>query len=448
MGCKGSRVQISASRPILGDFMGLIESAQAHLLLALLTAVTGPITLGILWKARGRAVYLYASSTVLAALYFLAFADLFTADPFGSAGGKGLLAFGAIGAAWLKNMSIGLLATPTDPTSRYFKGTVLVGLGVALSPILLTDKVAFATVLNLAVIMILGRACQIAYRVGVEIDSGAAKFFTVLVGAQLVFIFAGVVMALLTESGAFFELQPQPAWSLGLTMSLALINTSLFIALVFDINIRERESAQRNVTALEVSRSRAHEREMLLADMHDGLGSQISTARMRVERGQMNQAEVAELLRECMADIHLMVDTLREQNDDLESALVDYRARVERRIAEQGIGLSWAVDLERAPPMAPRRMLQVLRVIQESITNAIRHAKAKEIIVTVRHTSDAGYVIRIEDDGVGIADEASPGRGLANMRRRARELGGTLEIRRRRTVPGTEVVLSFVDRPV
>lgn len=149
-----------------------------------------------------------------------------------------------------------------------------------------------------------------------------------------------------------------------------------------------------------------------------------------------------------MADIHLMVDTLREQNDDLESALVDYRARVERRIAEQGIGLSWAVDLERAPPMAPRRMLQVLRVIQESITNAIRHAKAKEIIVTVRHTSDAGYVIRIEDDGVGIADEASPGRGLANMRRRARELGGTLEIRRRRTVPGTEVVLSFVDRPV
>lgn len=187
---------------------------------------------------------------------------------------------------------------------------------------------------------------------------------------------------------------------------------------------------------------------MLLADMHDGLGSQISTARMRVERGEMSQTDVANLLRECSADLHLMVDTLREQNDNLESALVDYKTRIERRIVEHGIGLSWSVQLSGAPPMAARRMLQILRVIQEAITNAIRHAGAKEIIVAVRYLGERDYLVKIEDDGTGISDDVSPGRGLSNMRRRARELGGSLDIRRRAGGRGTEVVLSFEDRPV
>lgn len=98
--------------------------------------------------------------------------------------------------------------------------------------------------------------------------------------------------------------------------------------------------------------------------------------------------------------------------------------------------------------MAPRRMLQVLRVIQEAITNAVRHAGATKILVAVRYMGDHEYVIQVEDDGVGIADDVSPGRGLSNMRRRARELGGTLDIRRRSVGQGTEVRLSFEDRPV
>ncbi|MGA1384846.1 MAG: sensor histidine kinase, partial [Steroidobacteraceae bacterium] len=210
----------------------------------------------------------------------------------------------------------------------------------------------------------------------------------------------------------------------------------------------QREDAQKAVTTLEVSRSRAHEREMLLADMHDGLGSQISTARLRVERGEMTQADIIHLLRECSADLHLMVDTLREQNDSLEAALVDYKTRVERRIAEQGIGLAWSLQLDGAPAMTARRMLQVLRIIQESITNAMRHAGAREIIVTARYLGDSVYHIKVEDDGAGIADDVSPGRGLSNMRRRARDLGGSLDVRRRPDGRGTEVMLSFEDRPV
>ena len=175
---------------------------------------------------------------------------------------------------------------------------------------------------------------------------------------------------------------------------------------------------------------------------------QISTARLRVERGEMTQADIIHLLRECSADLHLMVDTLREQNDSLEAALVDYKTRVERRIAEQGIGLAWRIQLDGAPAMSARRMLQVLRIIQESISNAVRHAGAREIIVAARYLGEAVYHIKVEDDGAGIADDVSPGRGLSNMRRRARDLGGSLDVRRRADGRGTEVILSFEDRPV
>ncbi|MFM7397021.1 MAG: sensor histidine kinase [Gammaproteobacteria bacterium] len=428
--------------------MGLIESSDSNQLLAALMAISGLITVGILWTVRGWAVYLYSLGMVLSGLYLLAFSGIITDDPYRTLGGRCLIAFSAIGGAFLKNMALGLLAEPAVPVSSYRKSAVLIALGVLVIPALLADKLAFAALLNTGVVLILGRACQLAYRVGVEVNSAAGKFFTFLVGTQLILIAVLVLFSLFSGTVAVYEPQAVSVGTLAVTMGLVIINTALFIALVFDINFRDQRVTQKALLSLELARSRSQERETLLADMHDGLGSQIATARMRVERGQMTQDDVADLLRECMADIHLMVDTLRDQNDDLQSALVDYRTRIERRITELGIRLSWDVELDGAPPMAARRMLQVLRVIQESITNAIRHAKAKSIAVTVRHAGGAGYLIRVEDDGIGIADDAAPGRGLANMRRRARELGGTLDVRRGARAEGTAVTLSFIDRAV
>jgi len=428
--------------------MGTVSDSDAYVLLASQTATLAFLSLGILWSARSAAVYLYVLSIVLSALYFGVFAAL-PAD----SGGLGTLVMMAIsivsiGGAWLKNMSLGLLETPGYPLKRYQRGSVLVFLGALATPLLFPEPVAFSTMISLAVVGIMTRVCILAFRIGSDIDSIAARVFAALVGVQLLGLIGLTIAAIASGDSALDAMPSQSTLSVSFTLGLSMLNAALFIALVLDINIRQRKIAQEDLVALEVARSRAQEREMLLADMHDGLGSQISTARLRVERGEMSQADVANLLRECSADLHLMVDTLREQNDNLESALIDYKTRIERRIVEHGIGLSWSVQLSGAPPMAPRRMLQVLRIIQEAITNAIRHAGPNEIIVAVRYLGDRDYLVKIEDDGTGIADDMSPGRGLSNMRRRARELGGSLDIRRRAGGRGTEVVLSFEDRPV
>ena len=429
--------------------MGSIAGSDAYLILAVQSTIMAVLSLGILWSVRGTAVYLYLLSFWFGGVYFAAFG--LRQDE--TEGYRTISAFaisiGAIGSAWLKNMALGLLQSPKFPLSEYSKGSVLIAIGMLSIPLLFPDPASFSMIVSVSVVGIMTRVCMLAYRIGTQLNSMAAKFFVMLIGLQLLGIVGGLIRALMTETNLLIAPLPiQSITSLSVTLGLGLINFALFIALVLDLNIRQRELAQKGLLALEISRSRTQEREMLLADMHDGLGSQIATARMRVERGEMSQAEVAHLLRECSADLHLMVDTLREQNDNLEAALVDYRTRIERRLVEHGIGLSWSVDLSHAPPMMARRMLQVLRIIQEAINNAVRHAGAREIIVAVRYLGDHEYVIKVEDDGAGIADDVSPGRGISNMRRRARELGGSLEIRRRSGGRGTEVHLSFEDRPV
>lgn len=429
--------------------MNLIAGTDANLLFALNMAMMSFATLAILWNARSPAVYLYVVSIFLGAIYYSVFTGRLGLGSVNDLFSRLLLCFGAVGGAWLKNLSLGLLETPGYRLAAYGKGTVLIAIGMVTACFLFPDPLSFSAVLTISIIAIMARVSWLGYRIGDRVGSPAARVFAVLIAFQLVALSLSVLLMIITGEHFLSDTQPtQSILSTSFTIGLGLLNASLFIGLVLDLNIREREDAQKVVTTLEVARSRAHEREMLLADMHDGLGSQISTARLRVERGEMTQADIIHLLRECSADLHLMVDTLREQNDSLEAALVDYKTRVERRIAEQGIGLAWSIQLDGAPAMSARRMLQVLRIIQESISNAVRHAGAREIIVAARYLGEAVYHIKVEDDGAGIADDVSPGRGLSNMRRRARDLGGSLDVRRRADGRGTEVILSFEDRPV
>jgi signal transduction histidine kinase len=67
------------------------------------------------------------------------------------------------------------------------------------------------------------------------------------------------------------------------------------------------------------------------------------------------------------------------------------------------------------------------RIAQEAMTNAVRHAGATRIAVSVRRVGPA-LVVEVVDDGRGIAPDASRGVGLASMRERAGELGGSLEV--------------------
>lgn len=179
----------------------------------------------------------------------------------------------------------------------------------------------------------------------------------------------------------------------------------------------------------EIARALLQERQRLMQDMHDGLGSSLLSAMVAVEQGSMEQDKVVEVLRECVDDLRLVIDSLEPVGHDLVSLLATMRYRLGKRLQAGGLTLEWDVqDLPSLEWLEPPDALHVLRILQEALSNVLKHARAIKVrMVTRFHGS---YVeIRVEDDGLGFdVDNAQPGRGLRSQQRRAARLGGTLHI--------------------
>jgi signal transduction histidine kinase len=191
------------------------------------------------------------------------------------------------------------------------------------------------------------------------------------------------------------------------------------------------------------------ERQRLMRDMHDGVGSALMSTLVLVEQNRLDMRGVAELLRECMDDIRLVIDSMEPVDHDLIALLASLRYRLGRRMELSGVRLAWQVgELPRLDWMDAGSALQILRIVQESLTNVLKHARAKHVaLATCLHDDGERRWVRVTiiDDGrgfdlAGLDGEAS-GRGLRNLRSRARALHGRLTLRSR---PGcTEVTLDL-----
>ncbi len=204
-----------------------------------------------------------------------------------------------------------------------------------------------------------------------------------------------------------------------------------------------REAAEKDRLALQahlLSQSRQHEREQLMRDMHDGFGSQLASVRMMVENGRISEGELPLYLQEISADLHLMVDTLGQSEISLEEAFHDLRYRTERRFGMGNVYFHWELELDDLPTLSSRIILQILRIVQEAIHNAIRHAHAHNIRVAATYDSQTDrLMVCVQDDGIGMPDAPRHGRGLSNMRHRAREINGSLTVSD--ATPGTTIAL-------
>jgi signal transduction histidine kinase len=181
-----------------------------------------------------------------------------------------------------------------------------------------------------------------------------------------------------------------------------------------------------------------------MQDMHDGLGSQLLTSLAAVERGALDARGVAQMLREAMDDMRLAIDTLSPGREGLLEALGNLRYRLEPRFRAAGIELKFAFrDLPDRLDIADQDALQILRVLQESLANVLKHARAREVRVEVALARQpARFVLAVSDDGGGF-DAAAPaaGRGLSGMRRRAERIGAALAVDS--DAGGTRITLAY-----
>ena len=176
------------------------------------------------------------------------------------------------------------------------------------------------------------------------------------------------------------------------------------------------------------------ERQRLMQDMHDGLGSALLSAMVAVEHGSMDRAGIVDVLRECVDDLRLVIDSLEPVGHDLMALLATMRYRLGKRLAASGLQLDWDVqDLPMLDWLEPPDALHVLRMMQEALNNVLKHARAGRVRIVTRHLGR--YVeIRVEDDGQGFDPETiQRGRGLKSQQRRAETLGGAISVD---TAPG------------
>ena len=200
------------------------------------------------------------------------------------------------------------------------------------------------------------------------------------------------------------------------------------------IAAKSRELEQSYVLLRESERAsaRAQERARFNREIHDGLGAQLITALRGVERGALDKTQLAQTLQEGLDELRLLMDST-DLGQSLHQALAAWRNRWDPRLQALDMALHWSADpaldgLE----LGSDATLQVMRVLQEAVTNAVKHARAHS--VTVRAWLNPGaaptLVLEVRDDGVGLLPGSGhpAGRGLGNMRQRAERLGAELVV--------------------
>ncbi|MFA6015435.1 MAG: sensor histidine kinase [Gallionellaceae bacterium] len=210
------------------------------------------------------------------------------------------------------------------------------------------------------------------------------------------------------------------------------------------LQTREAELAESHERLREIEHRQtlSQERQRLVQDMHDGLGSSLVSALRVVEHGRMDEAEVAQVLKGCIDDLKLAIDSMEPVDADLLLLLATLRFRLGPRLISTGITLLWQV--ENVPALDwldPKNALHILRILQEAFTNIIKHTHATEIRVATGVESDY-VIVKVTDNGQGFAVERalqSGGKGLSNQLRRAEAIGAEIKWDSNNT--GTSVTL-------
>jgi two-component system, NarL family, sensor histidine kinase UhpB len=192
-----------------------------------------------------------------------------------------------------------------------------------------------------------------------------------------------------------------------------------------DAELARQYQAQKQMLGRQVM---LEERQRIVRDMHDGIGGQLLGLMMQVRSGGVDKVEVEQGLQSSIADLRLIVDSMDSAEEGLAETLRSFEHRVRAQVEAAGIELKFGQDINDAIDLGPRPTLQVLRILQEAVTNAMRHSGASRITVSGTAKLGTGIEISVKDNGSGLPEELRRGRGLTSMETRTRNLGGELSI--------------------
>ena len=231
---------------------------------------------------------------------------------------------------------------------------------------------------------------------------------------------------------AYFNVMTLPRLLLALNLATALGAWCVQRRSGNSINFQPRELAERMLEVQETERHR------LSRELHDDIGQMLTAAKLQSDWLQRRMptelskqfALLCTTLDETLAkvrDVTAILNPRQLASLGLEESL---RAHLLHTLVDTPV--QWSMEChQRLAGISEEMAVAAFRITQEAVTNVLRHAAAKNLLVRLQRSPE-GLLLHIDDDGVGFAPAENPGQhgqcGMAGMAERVALLGGTLTV--------------------
>ncbi len=231
-----------------------------------------------------------------------------------------------------------------------------------------------------------------------------------------------------------------PYWQRGWFITIVLIAGIGSIALI--VYLLQRQQYRKKLALLELERNIQQERERISRDLHDNVGSQISYLVSNIDwinRHKVDEHEQQERLANLSSTAQGMMGNMRETIWALNKNAISLEELSDKlkAFAQQQLAYNSAMKFVSEEQIAtdyrfaPGDALNVFRICQEAVSNAIKHSRGNLLTIKITSGATGGFAIQITDTGKGfdIANVPENGHyGLENMKLRAAESGATLAL--------------------
>jgi signal transduction histidine kinase len=198
-----------------------------------------------------------------------------------------------------------------------------------------------------------------------------------------------------------------------------------------------RAAFQRQRLLLEKDLRHIQEKELLIKDLHDGIGGIVANISMLSDFGSHSKdmdrhraifSQINDLSREGVTEVRSFMNAAGSNDagwTDLLSEIKDYASRM---LEPHGIRVNVTGSIaDNTPSLGLYRYTNIVRIFRECVTNSLKHASAKTFSVSFIASPDA-FTLRAHDDGIGFQADQVRKRGIANMHFRAQNIRAELTL--------------------
>jgi signal transduction histidine kinase len=248
------------------------------------------------------------------------------------------------------------------------------------------------------------------------------------------------IMTPMTPVGIWVNLIQQPVYLTHLALPAFVV---MAFTLLYKEHLHKNEHKKLQDQKLQ------EQREHMVCDIHDGVGSRINLLLWQLKLKPPSPAQIEDELRRCMDELRFAITPPHTGHTTLDNALQNLCLRLQAQCEITGLNISYnqtgtlqAIDTNTA--------LQLYKIMQEAMANALRHSQASHLQIVLAQTQQA-LVLSLTDNGTGIArwdntlqkqhNASSTSLGLQSLFNRAQIVKGTLLIHS--SAQGTQVQVSI-----